>query len=61
MLADPSLRYGRVIAREPNLDPESLRAATAALAKEGYDACAFVLKPQAGGREQLARLCDEMH
>src|SRR6266702_1884876 len=61
VLADPSLRYGRVIAREPALDPESLRAATAALAKEGYDACAFVLKPQAGGREQLARLCDEMH
>jgi apolipoprotein D and lipocalin family protein len=61
VLADPSLRYGRVIAREPALDPESLRAATAALAKEGYDPCAFVLKPQAGGRQQLARLCDEMH
>jgi apolipoprotein D and lipocalin family protein len=61
VLADPSLRYGRVIAREPRLDPESLRAAAAALAQEGDDACVFVLKPQTGGREQLARLCDEMH
>ena len=33
----------------------------AALDKEGYDGCVFVLKPQAGGREQLARLCDEVH
>jgi apolipoprotein D and lipocalin family protein len=61
VLADPSLRYGRVIAREPTLDAESLRAVAAALAKEGYDGCVFVLKPQAGGREQLARLCDEVH
>jgi apolipoprotein D and lipocalin family protein len=60
VIADPSLRYGRVIAREPMLDPESLRAVAAALANEGYDRCAFVLKPQSGGREQLTRLCDEV-
>ena len=60
VIADPSLRYGRVIAREPMLDPESLRAVATALANEGYDRCAFVLKPQSGGREQLTRLCDEV-
>jgi apolipoprotein D and lipocalin family protein len=60
-IGDPSLRYGRVIAREPTLDPESLRAVATALANEGYDRCAFVLKPQAGGRERSARLCDEVH
>jgi apolipoprotein D and lipocalin family protein len=57
-LGDPSLHYGRVIARAPTLDSESLHAAAAALANEGYDRCLFVLKPQAGGREQSARLCD---
>src|SRR5258708_5254922 len=60
VIGDPSLRYGRVIAREPTLSPEALRAVSAALANEGYDRCLFVFKPQTGGREQPARLCDEV-
>lgn len=61
VIGDPSLRYGRVIARAPALDAEALRAVAAALANEGYDRCAFAFKPQTGGREQVARLCDEVH
>ena len=60
VIGDPSLRYGRVIAREPSLDAESLRAIDAALAAEGFDRCSFMLKPQTGGREQATRLCDEV-
>lgn len=60
VIGDASLRYGRVIAREPALDSASLRAVAAVLANEGYDRCAFMLKPQTGGREALARLCDEV-
>jgi apolipoprotein D and lipocalin family protein len=59
VIGDPSLRYGRVIARAPALDSESLRAVAAALANEGYDRCAFMFKPQTGGRQQATRLCDE--
>jgi apolipoprotein D and lipocalin family protein len=61
VIGDASLRYGRVIARDPALDSESLRAVAAVLANEGYDRCAFMLKPQTGGRERPARLCDEVH
>ncbi|HTS20251.1 MAG TPA: lipocalin family protein [Casimicrobiaceae bacterium] len=60
VLADTTLRYGRIIAREPTLDIAALRAIDAALAAEGYDRCAFVLKPQTGGRSEPARLCDEV-
>jgi hypothetical protein len=49
-----------VIAAAPTLDSESLRAVAAALANEGYDRCSFVFKPQTGGRQQSARLCDEV-
>jgi apolipoprotein D and lipocalin family protein len=61
VIGDPSLRYGRVIARTPAVDARALGAIAAALASEGYDRCAFTLKPQTGGREQPARLCDEVH
>ncbi len=54
----PSLRYGRILSREPALPDESLKAATAALAQEGFDLCAFVFTPQAGGRSDAGRLCD---
>lgn len=60
LIGDASLRYGRVIAREPSLDEASLRAIDAALAAEGYDRCAFMLKPQTGGKAQSTRLCDEV-
>ena len=60
VIGDPTLRYGRVLARAPALDDVALRAVDSALAAENYDRCAFVMKPQAGGREQVRRLCDEI-
>ena len=60
VIGDPSLHYGRILARQPALPGEALRAAAAVLTAEGYDVCAFVAKPQAGGRQQSARLCDEV-
>jgi apolipoprotein D and lipocalin family protein len=60
IIGDPSLRYGRVLAREPVLDASSLRAVDAALAAEGFDRCRFVLKPHTGGKDQASRLCDDV-
>lgn len=54
----PSLRYGRILSREPALSEASLKSASAALAQEGFDLCAFVFTPQAGGRNVAGRLCD---
>ncbi|HUH94063.1 MAG TPA: lipocalin family protein [Casimicrobiaceae bacterium] len=60
VIGDPTLRYGRVLAREPTLDEAALRAVDAALAAEKYDRCAFVMRPQSGGRNEPRRLCDEI-
>ena len=60
VIGDPSLHYGRVLAREPTLDDAALRAVDAALAAESYDRCAFVIRPQAGGHNQVRRLCDQI-
>lgn len=57
----PSLRFGRIISREPSLSDAALREISAALVKEGFDPCAFVFTPQTGGRTHGARLCDEVH
>jgi apolipoprotein D and lipocalin family protein len=54
----PSLRYGRVLSREPALPDASLKAVAAALTQEGFDLCAFVFTPQTGGRSDAGRLCD---
>jgi lipocalin len=54
----PSLRYGRVLSREPALADPSLKAAATAFAGEGFDLCAFVFTPQTGGRNDAGRLCD---
>ena len=59
VIGDPSLHYGRILAREPALSADALRSAAGVLKTEGFDLCAFVAKPQAGGRQQTARLCDE--
>jgi len=60
VIGDPSLHYGRILSREPALPREALKTAAAVLAAEGFDVCAFVAKPQAGGRQQGARLCDDV-
>jgi apolipoprotein D and lipocalin family protein len=61
VVGHPSLRYGRILAREPLLSGAALQVITGALVKEGFDPCAFAFTPQAGGRAQAARLCDQAH
>jgi apolipoprotein D and lipocalin family protein len=56
----PSLRYGRILAREPSLSDTALKSIADALVAEGFDPCAFVFTPQTGGRTAAARLCDEV-
>lgn len=56
----PSLRYGRILSREPSLPDAALKSMAGALAAEGFDPCAFVFTPQTGGRTRAARLCDEL-
>ena len=56
----PSLRYGRILSREPLLSDTALKSIVGALLAEGFDPCAFVFTPQTGGRTQAARLCDEV-
>ncbi len=56
--AHPSLRYGRILSREPSLPDEVLKRITSTLADEGFDLCSFVFTPQTGGRERSAKLCD---
>jgi apolipoprotein D and lipocalin family protein len=59
VIGEPSLHYGRILSRQPAMTDDALRAAVAALVAEKYDLCTFVFKPQAGGRTQASRLCDE--
>lgn len=56
----PSLRYGRILSREPALPDGALKSITATLLAEGFDPCAFVFTPQTGGRTRAGRLCDEL-
>jgi apolipoprotein D and lipocalin family protein len=56
----PSLRYGRILSREPSLSDTALESIAGALVAEGFDLCAFVFTPQTGGRTRAARLCDEV-
>lgn len=57
----PSLRYGRILSREPSLPDAALQSVSDTLVKEGFDPCAFVFTPQTGGRARATRLCDEVH
>lgn len=54
----PSLRYARILARDPALPDADLKNAAAALAEAQFDLCSMVLTAQTGGRQQPARLCD---
>jgi apolipoprotein D and lipocalin family protein len=58
VLGHPSLRYGRILAREPSLADGELKLAAAALAEQQFDLCKFITTQQTGGRVQPARLCD---
>jgi len=57
-LGHPSLRYGRIIAREPALSDDSLKGAAAALGGQQFDLCKFVTTSQTRGRVQPVRVCD---
>lgn len=61
VVGHPSLRYGRILARQPSLPDAALRDITTMLLKEGFDPCTFVFTPQSGGRARATRLCDEGH
>jgi lipocalin len=54
----PSLRYARLLARDPALSDADLKSAATALAEAQFDLCLVVLTAQTGGRQQPARLCD---
>jgi len=58
VLGHPSLRYGRIIAREPLLPDDSMKIAAGALGDQQFDLCKFVTTPQTRGRAQPARVCD---
>ena len=57
----PSLRYGRILSRQPSLPDGALHTIVGALVAEGFDPCHFVFTPQTGGRARAGRLCDEVH
>ena len=59
VIGEPSVTSGRILSRKPSMSDEALRGAMTALAEAKYDLCAFTMKPQAGGRTQASRLCDE--
>jgi len=60
VVGHPSLRYGRILSREPALADSDLKAAAAALTDQQFDLCKFVTTPQSNGRVQPTRLCDNL-
>jgi apolipoprotein D and lipocalin family protein len=56
--AHPSLRYGRIVARQPSLSQDDLRTIATTLGNEGFDLCTFVLTPQTGSRDRSIKLCE---
>lgn len=56
--AHPSLRYGRILSREPSLSDEALKRIAATLVEEGFNLCTFVSTPQTGGRDRPVKLCE---
>ncbi len=58
VVGHPSLRYGRILSREPSLADNDVKAAAAALTRQQFDVCKFVTTPQTKGRVEPMRLCD---
>ncbi|MGH8800073.1 MAG: lipocalin family protein [Casimicrobiaceae bacterium] len=56
----PSLRYARILARDPALSDADLTSASAALTEAGFDLCSVMLTAQTAGRQQPSRLCDRV-
>src|SRR5215471_6387338 len=52
VVGHPSLRYGRIMSRQPALDDADLGLAASALADQQFDLCTFIITPQTGGRER---------
>lgn len=49
VVGDPARRSGFVLSRTPTLPARDIAAIVAVLLRNGYDPCAFVLTPTAGG------------
>jgi apolipoprotein D and lipocalin family protein len=58
VVGHPSLRYGRILSREPSLAESDLKTAAGALTEQQFDLCKFVTTAQTKGRVQPVRLCD---
>jgi len=58
VVGHPSLRYGRILSRQPSLPDDDLKVAAAALVEQDFDLCKFVTTQQSMGRTQALRLCD---
>lgn len=58
IVAQPSRRYGWILARTPQLPVETLKALSRSLKQQGYNPCEFVTTPQAGGLKTKRSLCD---
>lgn len=61
VIGHPSLRYARILSREPTFSDAALKTAANALTDSNFDLCAFTLTPQTGGRDKSERLCDAIH
>ena len=58
IVAQPSRRYGWILARTPALQPETLKELSRSLKKQGYNPCLFVTTPQTGGFKTKQSLCN---
>lgn len=58
VVGHPSRRYGWVLARERRLSPVVLAEIIGRIKSQGYDACEFVVTPQAGGMSVRRRFCE---
>jgi apolipoprotein D and lipocalin family protein len=58
IVAQPSRRYGWILARTPALQPETLKELSQSLKKQGYNPCLFMTTPQTGGFKAKQPLCN---
>ena len=57
VVGHPSLRYGWVLSREPQVPAATVAEIIGRIKSQGYDACDFVITPQTGGLSVKRPLC----
>lgn len=57
IVAQPSRRYGWILARTPGLSTETWQHLAQKLKEQGYDPCQFVTTPQTQGLDKSQSLC----